>query len=256
MTAIVEPTVVAAVWRRELSIFKKYWATTSFAALFEPSFMLVTFGVGFGSLVARVAGYRYMDFVATGIVGIATLFTSVFPAMFNTYIRRTFQHSYDAMLAAPVDVHELVAGEASWTSIKSGVFSCAPVLVGIAFGLRVSAGMLVIPLITCLTASVFCLFGMWVSTFVPSINSFDFVITGIVTPVMLVAGTFFPVSSLPGWARVAAHVNPLYHCVALVRDAVFGFHPLDDLGHVGVLIAFSATMGFLAISGMRRRLID
>jgi lipooligosaccharide transport system permease protein len=247
---------VRGVWRREVALFRRYWASTSFASLVEPTIYLLAFGFGFGSLLGHVAGYRYVDFVGTGVVATAVLFTSVFPGMFNTYIRRVYQHSYDAVLAAPVDVHEVVAGEASWISVKSGVFSCAPVLVATAFGLRPGPGVLVLPLVTFLTATGFALFGIWASTVVPSVNSFDYVISGILAPLFLVAGTFFPISGLPGWARTVAQVNPLYHCVELVRHAVFGFKPLADLGHVGVLLLFTALTWLLAVRGMRRRLID
>jgi lipooligosaccharide transport system permease protein len=98
--------------------------------------------------------------------------------------------------------------------------------------------------------------GVWTSTIVPSINSFDYIISGVLAPLFLVAGTFFPISGLPSWAQTLAHVNPLYHCVELVRHAVFGFHPLADLGHVGALALFATLMWLLAVRGMRRRLID
>jgi lipooligosaccharide transport system permease protein len=239
-----------------MTLFRRYWMSTSFASVVEPTIYLLAFGFGFGSLLGHVAGYRYVDFVGTGVVATAVLFTSAFPGMFNTYVRRTYQHAYDALLAAPVDVHEVVAGEASWIAVKGGLFSCAPVLVALAFGLRPGPGVLAVPIVTILTAAGFALFGVWASTVVPSINSFDYVISGVLAPLFLVAGTFFPLGGLPGWARAAAHVNPLYHCVELVRHAVFGFRPLADLGHLGALLVFAALMWTLAVRGMRRRLID
>jgi lipooligosaccharide transport system permease protein len=115
--------------------------------------------------------------------------------------------------------------------------------------------MLLIPLIVFVTAFAFGLFGMWTSTVVPSINSFDYVITGVVTPLFLIAGTFFPIQALPGWVHVAAQFNPLLHCVELVRHAVFGLRPLADLGHVGALLLFALLMWVIAVRGMRKRLI-
>jgi lipooligosaccharide transport system permease protein len=251
-----ELAALRGTWRHEFALFKRYWRTSSFAAMFEPTFMMLAFGYGFGSLVSMIGGYRYLDFVGTGMVGTAALFTSVFPGMFNPYIRRVFQHTYDAMLATPLDVHELVTGEVLWLAGKSSVYGCAPVIVAMAFGLDPSVGMLVIPIIVFATALGFGLFGMWMSTVVPSINSFDYVITGVVTPLFLVAGTFFPVQALPGWVHVVAQANPLLHCVELVRHAVFGFRPLADLGHFAALLAFAALMWVTAVRGMRRRLID
>jgi lipooligosaccharide transport system permease protein len=251
----IELAALQGTWRHEVALFRRYWRSQSFASMFEPTFMMLAFGYGFGSLMAVVGDYRYLDFVGTGMVGTAALFTSVFPGMFNGYIRRVFQHTYDAMLATPLDVHELVTGEATWIAAKSSVYGCAPLLVAMAFGLDPSAGMLLVPLIVFVTALGFGLFGMWASTVVPSINSFDYVITGVVTPLFLVAGTFFPISALPGWVHVAAQFNPVLHCVELVRHAVFGVRPLADAGHFGVLLLFAALMWVLAVRGMRRRLI-
>ena len=47
-----------------------------------------------------------------------------------------------------------------------------------------------------------------------SIDNFSYVISAVLTPLFLVAGTFFPIDSLPEWAQVAAQFNPLYHLVA------------------------------------------
>jgi lipooligosaccharide transport system permease protein len=251
-----EVAPLRGILRHELALFKRYYASQSFAAIVEPTFNLLAFGYGFGSLVAVVAGYRYIDFVATGVVGIAALFTSVFPGMFNTYIRRVYDKSYDAMLAAPVDVHELVTGEALWIAGKSAVFACSPLAVAMAFGLDPAFGMLLAPFIVFFTALGFGLFGMWMSTLVPSINSFDYVITGVVTPVFLIGGVFFPTDTLPEWAQAVSQANPIYHCVELIRHAVFGLRPLADLAHLAVLIGFAALMWLLAVRGMRRRLID
>ncbi|WP_199536813.1 ABC transporter permease [Spongiactinospora gelatinilytica] len=247
---------VRAVWRREFALYRRYWPSTSFAAMVEPTIYLLAFGYGFGSIIGTLYGYAYRDFVATGVVSTAVLFIGAFGGMFNTFIRRTFQHTYDAMLAAPVDVHELVTAEASWLAAKAGVYGCAPLLVGMAFGLDPSWGMLLVPLIGFLTGLAFALFGMWVSAIVPSINTFDYIITGALTPMFLVAGTFFPIGQLPGWAATVAQFNPLYHCVELVRGAVFGRLGLDSLLHVGVLAVFAAVMWCLALWKMRARLID
>jgi lipooligosaccharide transport system permease protein len=252
----IEPAALSGVWKHELTLFRRYWRSTSFSAVVEPTIYLLAFGAGFGSLVGSIGGYRYVEFLGTGVVATAVLFTAAFAGMFTTFVRRVFQHSYDALLATPVDVHELVLAEAMWIAGKAGVYGCAPMLVAVGFGLDVSAGMLLVPFIGFLTGLGFALFGIWASAVVPSIDSFNYIISGLLTPLFLVAGTFFPVDQLPDWARTAALLNPLYHCVELVRHAVFGLRPATDLGHVGALVLFAAAMGWLAVTWMRRRLID
>jgi lipooligosaccharide transport system permease protein len=252
----IEPSALDGVLFHDRTIFRRYWASTTFSSVVEPTIYLLAFGFGFGSLVAVVGGYDYIEFLGTGIVATAVLFSSAFAGMFQTFIRRVYQKTYDAMLATPVDTHELVTGEALWIAIKSGGYGCAPMVVAIGFGLPPSPGMLLVPLIGFLTGFGFGLFGIWMSAIVPGIDSFNYVISALLTPLFLVAGTFFPVDNLPGFARVASQFNPLYHCVELVRHSVFLTWRLADLWHTGALLIFAGLMWLLAARHMRRRLID
>ena len=98
------------------------------------------------------------------------------------------------------------------------------------FGLPPSWGMLAVPFIGFLTGLGFAFMGQWISGIVPSIDSFTYVTRALITPLFLLSGTFFPITGLPQWAQTLAQLNPLYHCVELVRDAVFGWEPVADLG--------------------------
>jgi lipooligosaccharide transport system permease protein len=252
----VEPAAVGGVVAREWVMYRRYWASTTVSSIVEPVMYLLAFGFGFGALVSQVDGYDYVEFVGTGVVATSVLFSSAFPGMFGTFVKRTFQHTYDAMLAAPVDTQDLVTAEALFLAVKSGVYGLAPLGVAIAFGLDPAPGMLLVPFFGALAGFGWACFGIWVSGLVPSINSFNYVISCLLTPVFLVAGTFFPVSGLPGWARTAAQLNPLHHCVELVRHAAFGLRPLADLGHLAVLALFAAVMWLLAVRSLRARLVQ
>jgi lipooligosaccharide transport system permease protein len=222
----------------------------------QPIIYLLAFGLGVGTLVASVDGLSYVEFVGTGSVATAVLFASAFPGMFNTYVRRVFQRTYDAMLAAPVSVDELVTAEGSWTAAKAGIYGSIPLFVTFFFGLTPTWGMLVVPFIGFLTGVGFAFFGMWVSAVVKTIDETTYVTSAVLTPLFLVAGTFFPISNLPDWAQVAAQFNPLYHCVQLVRDACFGWDPLADLYHLSVLSIFAVGTWLLAVRHLGKKLLD
>jgi lipooligosaccharide transport system permease protein len=244
------------VWTRELTVFQRYWASTTFASIVEPTVYLLAFGFGLGALISSINGYSYIEFVGTGSVATAVLFSSVFAGMFNTYVKRVYQKTYDGILATPVDVDELVTAEAVWIALKAGVYGCAPLLVAMCFGLPPSWGMLAVPFIGFLTGLGFAFMGQWFSGIVPSIDSFNYVTSALITPLFLVAGTFFPITGLPPWAQALAQLNPLYHCVQLVRDAVFGWQWPADAWHVLALIIFAVLMRWLAIRFLGRRLIQ
>jgi lipooligosaccharide transport system permease protein len=241
---------------REVVNFGSYWRSTTFSSTVEPTIYLLAFGFGFGSLVSTVAGYSYVEFVGTGTVATAVLFSSVFPAMFGTFVKYQFQRTYDAILAAPVDTEELVTGEALWIAARAGSYGCVPLLVAMAFGLDPSWGMLAVPPIAFVAGFGWACFGILIAAVLKSIENFNYVTSIVITPMFLVAGTYFPISGLPEWARIAANINPLYHLVQLVRHAVFGFQGWADIYHVGAIVSFGLVAWRLAIHFMERKLID
>jgi lipooligosaccharide transport system permease protein len=251
-----EPAALAGVMSRDVSIFGRYWKSTTFSSVVQPTIYLLAFGLGFGSLVPHVLGLKYVQYVATGVVATAVLFSSAFPGMFNTFVRWQFQRTYDAVLAAPVDVEELITAEMLWISLRAGVYGLAPLLVGFAFGLEPDVGMLLVPAIGFVTGFGFAGFGVTVAAIAQTIDNFNYVTSAVLTPMFLVAGTFFPVSTLPAGIRTIAQFNPLYHCVQLVRDASLGHVELADLGHAAVLIVFAVAMWRIAIWRLGKRLID
>jgi lipooligosaccharide transport system permease protein len=251
-----EPAALAGVMMRDVVLFKRYWKATTFSSIVQPTIYLLAFGLGFGSLVKTVGHVNYVPYVATGVVATAVLFSSAFPGMFNTFIRWKFQRTYDALLAAPVDVEELVTAEILWISVRAGVYGLAPLIVGFAFGLKPQAGMLLVPFIGFVTGLGFAAFGVLIAAVAKTIDNFNYITSAVLTPMFLVAGTFFPISSLPSALHLIAKFNPLYHCVALVRDVSLGTFVSDDFVHTGVLVGFAVVMWRLAIWRMQAGLID
>lgn len=251
-----EGPAIVGVLMREFINYSSFWRSSAFSSIVEPVIYLLAFGFGLGALVSTVGGYSYLEFVATGTVGMAVMYSGAFPAMFSTFVKYKFQRTYDAILAAPVDSEELVTAEALWIATRVGVYGCAPVVVAMLFGLDPSWGMLALPFICFLSGLGWALFGIAISATMNSIDNFSYVMSGFLTPMMLVAGTFFPVEQLPQWGQVAANANPLYHCVELVRGAVLGWEGLVDLGHVAYLIAWALLLWRVAIRQMTRRLVD
>jgi len=251
-----EPAAITGVMSREVANFRTFWKSTAFSSVVEPVVYLLAFGLGLGAtVVSKVEGLDYVEFVGTGMVATAVIFSSVFPAMFGTFVKHRFQNTYDAILAAPVDVEELVTAEMLWIGLRAGVFGCFPLLVTMAFGLDPSPGMLLVPLFCLITALGFAGFGIAVAGTVAKIDQFNYVTTLVVTPLFLVAGTFFPIGGLPEWAQVAAQFNPLHQLVELVRHASFGFEATDPL-RLAALVAFALVMWRLGVWRLSKRLID
>jgi lipooligosaccharide transport system permease protein len=250
-----EPAAIAGVMSREVANFKTYWRGTTFSSVLEPTIYLLAFGLGLGTtIVTRVDGLEYVEFVGTGMVATAVIFSSALPAMFGTFVKHRFQNTYDAILAAPVDVEEIVTAEMLWIGLRSGFYGCFPLLVAMLFGLDPSFGMLLVPLFGFVTALAFAGFGIAAAATAQKIDQFNYVTTVFITPLFLVAGTFFPIDQLPRALQVAAQLNPLHQLVELVRHAAFGFVWTDAL-RFAALVALALAMWRLAVSRLEKRLI-
>jgi lipooligosaccharide transport system permease protein len=252
----IEPAAVAGVMSREMANYRTIWKAMTFSSVLEPFVYLIAFGVGLGAtIVDRVDGLEYVEFVGTGMVATATIFSSALPAMFGTFVKHHFQRTYDAILAAPVDVEEIVTAEMLWIGLRAGFYGCFPLIAAMAFGLDPAPGMLLVPIFCFVTALAFAAFGIAVAGSVSKIDQFNYVTTLFVTPLFLVAGTFFPIDQLPEGVQIASQFNPLHHLVELVRHASFGFEATDPLRLLGLML-LAVVLWRLAIRQMTQRLID
>ena len=254
-SAALEWPALQGVMVREVVNFSSFWRSSTFSSTVDPTIYLLAFGFGFGSLVSRVAGYRYIDFVGTGIVATTVLFSGAFP--------RDVRDLHQVLVPAHLRRDPGRAGRhrgarhrrGAVGGLRTGVYGCVPMLVAVVFGLSPSWGMLLVPCIAALAGYGWASFGIFIAARSSKIESFSYWQSGLLTPMFLVAGTFFPLSKLPEWARILGNVNPLFHCVQLVRHVVFGTESIADLGHLAFLVAFALVSWRLAIRYMERKLI-
>jgi lipooligosaccharide transport system permease protein len=251
-----EPAAIGAVMSREVANFRTYWKGTTFSSVLEPIVYLLAFGLGLGAtIVDDVGGLPYVEFVGTGMVATAVIFSSALPAMYGTFVKHRFQNTYDALLAAPIDVEELVTAEVLWIASRASVYGCFPLVVTIAFGLDPTPGMLLVPAFCFVTAVGFAALGITMAAVVGKMEQFNYATTLGITPLFLVAGTFFPIEELPQGVQVLAQLNPLHQLVELVRHSAFGFEG-TDLIRFGALLVLGLALWRLAVNRMENRLID
>jgi lipooligosaccharide transport system permease protein len=175
--------------------------------------------------------------------------------MYNTFIARTFQKVYDGILATPTTAAEIMVGEALWIAARTAVYGSVPIVVTIPFGLTPRWTMLLVPFVCFLTALGFTFLGQWISGIVKVIDSFSYYQSALITPLLFVSGTYFPISGLPEWAQTASNLNPVYHCIELVRDACFDRLSASSWWNVLALVIFAAISCTLSVRVITRRLV-
>ena len=88
-----ERPALTGVLVREVVNYSSYWRSSTFSSTVEPTIYFLAFGFGFGAVVSTIDGLDTLDFIATGTVATAVLFSSAFPAMFGTFVKYQFQRT-------------------------------------------------------------------------------------------------------------------------------------------------------------------
>ncbi len=244
------------VWRRNFRVWSKLAGPAILGNFGEPLLYLLALGYGLGSLVGDLQDMPYLYFLASGIVCSSTMVAASFEGMYSAYTRMDVQKTWDAMMARPLDVQDVVIGEVIWGGTKS-LFSGASILI-VAALLGAVAGwqaIFVLPIVL-LTGLCFTAMAMVVTAFAKNYDFFLYYYTLVVTPMLLVGGVFFPVERMPAVIQQISHLFPLTHAVNLVRPLMTGA-PLASPGwHLLALMIYTLGALILAIKLIRRRLMD
>ncbi|MCX7966397.1 MAG: ABC transporter permease [Syntrophorhabdaceae bacterium] len=210
------------VWQRHFSVYTRLYKSSIALNFVEPVLYLVAFGIGLGVYIRDINGVPYIKYIAPGIVASSSMFAATYECTYGTYVRMAFQKTFDAILATPVNIEELVAGELFWASTKSAFYGTIIILAISFFGLVDS--FFVIALIPVLFTSglIFAEISMICTAIVPGIDSFNYFYTLFMTPMFLFSGIFFPVDNLPPFISKIAFWTPLYHLTNACRGFVSG----------------------------------
>lgn len=247
------------VWQRNRDVYFVTWKTNLVPPLLEPILYLLAFGAGIGALVSEVP-YRgesigYTLFIAPGLLATQVMFQAFFENTYNTFVRMYYQKTFDAIVATPLSLEDVITGELLWGATK-GTIGCTVMMLAIsAFGLLHFPHALVIIPFSFLAGLVFAGMGLCFTGIVPSVDAFNFPTFLFVMPMFLFSGTFFPLDVLPGWARMLAEALPLTHVADVMREAALGRLPSDLWWDLLYLAVLAPPLCLLGIVLMKKRLV-
>ncbi|SPF48134.1 ABC-2 type transporter [Syntrophobacter sp. SbD1] len=248
------------VWNRNMLVYRRIWFVNLLVPLFEPLLYLAAFGVGLSALVGRVQYHgeeiSYIVFIAPALLAITMMYNSFFENTYASFVRMYYQKTFDAMLATPLSMEDIIAGEIAWGATKS-VIATTIVLAVVSFFRLVyyPHALLILPL-SFLGGLAFGTIGMIFTGLVPSIEMFNLPIFLFITPMFLFSGTFFPISALPGWAQTLSSALPLTHLVNLCRAFCLGEITPDLTWSIAYITIMFVLLFPIALMVMRKKLIN
>lgn len=215
---------VAAVWFRHVRVYGNFFVANATPAVFEPIFMLLAIGYGLGAYLNREKfnGQEYAAYMAAGLLGVTCMYTAAFEAAYGTFIRLRFQKTYEGMIATPLTRQDIFLGELLWCGTKGALFSAIVGAVLCLFGhVRLPWG-LAIPVVGFLCSAAFGGLSFIVTSFVNSMNHFQYYFTVVLTPMIFFSGLVFPVKDLPDGMKWVPLSLPLFHAIESFRLLIAG----------------------------------
>jgi len=250
------------VWRRDQDVFMKTYKVNFIPPTIEPIFYLLGLGFGLGWFVAPQEGLDYIVFIAPALVASQMMYSSFFECTYASFVRMYYQKTFDAIIATPVSLEEVIAGELVWGATKSLINSTivlgviAAVTVFSPFKLVYSPWSVLIPPLSFLVGLLFSAIAMCFTAITPNIDSFNYPSFLFITPMFILSGTFFSITTLPTSVQILANVFfPLTHAVTLSRSLAVGrISPILLLNLAWFLVA-TPFFFVLSINLMKKRLI-
>ena len=247
--------VAFALLERNFKVWKKLIGPAIVLNFGEPLIYLLGLGLGLGHLVGEVGGLPYLVFLASGVVASSAMTTVSFEGMYSVFTRMVPQKTYDAMMATPMDIDDIVLGESIWAALK-GLLSAIAILIVAALLGAVPGGWMALWALPVVFLMGFAFVGpaIIMSAIAGSYDFFNYYFVLVVTPMFMLSGVFFPLDSLPPALHTAVQFLPLTHAVELIRPLMTGT-PVTNFGwHLGVLAGFGLVSFYVAVVMVRRRL--
>ncbi len=245
----------ARMWQRNAMVGRKTILTTLGPRFIEAIAYLLIMGMGLGTYLTTVGDVDYVTFIAPGVAASTVMFGAILETTYNAFVRIHVRRTYEAVITTPLSVGDVVVGEYLWAATRGVVYGTVFLMVMAVMGLIASWWVLLVPLVFLVGALCFAVVGMTYTSLVSNIEHFNIFFTGLLTPMFLFGGVFFPFDRLPQWAQVVGWCLPLAHMVEATRDLTLGRVDWWTLGHVGALAGLTALLFWLPVRWMGRRLV-
>ncbi len=248
------------VWQRDRDVLLRLWKSEFVAQLLEPIFVILALGLGLGQFVNLGNGQSYVSFLAPGLLAMFPMFTCIFECAWGSYTKLEMQGTFRAVIATPVSIDDVITGEILWGTSRAVVNASYLLLVATVLSpwlhmVHSPLAILVIP-VAVVPGLMFSAMGICFASIARAMSQFSYFFNLIINPMFWFGGAFFPFDKLPHWAQVLGWFIPLTHAVNLYRGLLGGhLHASMAVDLVWLLVA-TAFFYWLALAGMRKRLIE
>lgn len=236
-----ELRAIYTLWLRDLIRFFRD-RPRRISSLLPPILFLFVLGTGVASTFKR---FSYLPFVFPGILGMSVLFTSIFSGA-SVVWDREFGFLKE-VLVAPVPRWAVAVGRALGGSTGAVIQAAAFLVVAPIVGVKITfVSVILAVLFLFLLSFSLTAFGIALAARMPTTEGFMMVTRFFTTPVFLLSGALFDVSSFPTWLSVLVAINPFAYGVDALRHIIGGTYAQPLILDIAVVVAFAVVTVALA----------
>lgn len=210
---------VKGVYYREfLVLYSRRWKILMSSSV-SPLLFLLAFGYGVGRY-SDVDGTNYLAFLIPGLIAMSSMNQS-YGISTEINISRFYFKVFDEYLLAPVRRWEIVLGEILY-GVTRGLI---PVIIVAVYGLIIGVKLhfsLLFAVSLFMHLIVFSALGLIVALMVKNHGDQFAVNTFVITPMVFLSGTFYPVDKMPFLVQWLAKLFPLTYSTKLIRYSLLG----------------------------------
>jgi ABC-2 type transport system permease protein len=202
--------------------------------------------IGLASATVNTQQTKYIDFLIPGLIGFSILTSPMF-SLVNISSEYKKSKLFKQLSLTPLTKMEWLVSKMIWYIVLTIAGFLLMVGVGIfVFGAHVMLTPWLIPFLV-LGPMLFAALGMLVGTVTKNPETAG-VIGNIVTfPMMFLAGTFFPISSMPQYLQTFAHVLPLFYVTEGLNNAMVYGNISGTIIDIAVLGIITLVVFILAV---------
>ena len=233
---------VRGIYLREILILRRKIIKTLMASAISPALFLLAFGYGVGR-GAQVGGVDYLAFLLPGLLTMSSM-NQAYGIATEINISRFYFKVFEEYLLAPLQRWEIIVGETCYGITKGFIPVLIIGLYSLLTGVTLNFGPLFL-LALLLHLAIFALLGFVAAMIVKSHSDQATINAFLITPMMFLSGTFFPVEQMPLAIRAVASIFPLTYSTQLIRATLTPGANIN-FALFGLLLAILVVLFFVA----------
>ncbi len=188
----------------------------------------------------------YIDFLIPGLIGFSILTSPMF-SLVNISSEYKKSKLFKQLSLTPLTKMEWLTSKVMWYIVLTIAGFLLMVGVGVAaFNAHVTLSLWLIPFLV-LGPMLFAALGMLVGTVTKNPETAGVVGNIVTFPMMFLAGTFFPISSMPPYLQTFAHILPLFYVTEGLNNVMVYNNIPAAIVDIAVLAAITVVFFVLAV---------